>query len=202
MISLALLLAAAEPSLPEPQAPLASLFTTDDYPKEALRADEQGTVGFRLAIDTRGAIAGCEITQTSGYKSLDEATCLLLTTRAKFKPARDAAGRPIAGAHSSRIVWRIPEDQSPPDFSKFPGLEAGMIVFATCVMSATVARAPSPPTTDDADVVLNSCVAQRAQLAAAWPKDPVIDTMDWLIEGHRKNIERVLGILRAAPKQP
>ncbi len=33
MISLALLLAAAEPTLPEPQAPLASLFTTNDYPE-------------------------------------------------------------------------------------------------------------------------------------------------------------------------
>jgi protein TonB len=85
-------------------------WTSDsDYPAAALRNEEQGTVGFRLDIGADGRVTGCTVTQSSGSSSLDETTCRLLPRRAKFSPAQDNTGNPIATTYSSRIKWVIPE---------------------------------------------------------------------------------------------
>ena len=88
---------------------LAQYFSNDDYPVEALRRGAQGTVAFRLDIDASGTPTACTIEQSSGDAALDQATCDIVRTRARFRPARDAQGRPVPDTHSARVTWRIDE---------------------------------------------------------------------------------------------
>jgi protein TonB len=89
-------------------------FTEDDYPASALREEVQGTVGFRLTIDAAGNPTACAITATSGSDALDQATCSLLLTRARFNPALDRKGKPIASSWSNRFKWVLPEPEIVP----------------------------------------------------------------------------------------
>jgi TonB family protein len=86
---------------------LTGLFTANDYPREALRKEEQGTTAVRLDIDERGRIRTCTVLDSSGSASLDRATCNVLTRRARFSPALDSAGRAVADTHVQRISWRL-----------------------------------------------------------------------------------------------
>ncbi len=82
---------------------------TSDYPTEALRQGAEGITGFRLAIDPQGKVADCAIVSTSGSPALDEATCQQVTRRARFTPAKDAAGKAVAGSFASRVRWTLPK---------------------------------------------------------------------------------------------
>ena len=114
MIDVLALLAALAVA-PDPEGPrraqsagnLAQYFSNDDYPVEALRRGAQGTVAFRLDIDATGIPTGCTIEQSSGDAALDQATCDIARTRARFRPARDAQGRPVPDTHAARVTWRI-----------------------------------------------------------------------------------------------
>ena len=88
--------------------------TNDDYPAEAVRNEQQGTTGFRLTVDPSGKIVGCEITSSSGFASLDETTCRVMTQRARFSPALDKKGKPITGTWASRFRWVLQDDDPPP----------------------------------------------------------------------------------------
>lgn len=85
-------------------------FSADEYPAEAMRAEEQGRVEFRMAIDATGAVTGCDIVTSSGSTALDATTCAVAMRRGHFTPARDAAGRAIASSVTSRIRWILPTD--------------------------------------------------------------------------------------------
>jgi TonB family protein len=89
------------------RARLTSLVADDDYPPAALRANEQGTVGFTLDVGPNGRVTACAIVRTSGSAALDSATCRIMRARARFIPARDRAGMPVADHYSGSIVWRI-----------------------------------------------------------------------------------------------
>jgi periplasmic protein TonB len=83
--------------------------TTDDYPPSALRNEEAGTAGFKVDIGPDGKVTSCAITKSSGSGTLDDATCKLVTRRARFTPAKNADGSPTTDNFSSRITWVIPE---------------------------------------------------------------------------------------------
>jgi protein TonB len=94
---------------PREQMPTyASMFANDDYPYSALRRREQGVVGFRITVDTKGRISDCRITSSSGSATLDEATCRLSRKRMRFRPARDAAGNPTTDMIDLAVDWRLP----------------------------------------------------------------------------------------------
>ncbi len=88
--------------------------TNDDYPSAALRAEESGTVGFRLTIDETGKVSACEVTSSSGSQILDGTTCALFQRRGRFWPARDEAGNPVISSYSNRLRWEIPEEPRVP----------------------------------------------------------------------------------------
>lgn len=90
------------------RANLNSYMSMDDYPAEALRANEQGTTGFNLTIGPDGRVADCRVTSSSGSAALDQATCRILRSRARYTPARDGAGNPTSGTDSGRMTWRLP----------------------------------------------------------------------------------------------
>lgn len=84
--------------------------TTNDYPSLALVNEWIGTSHFKLTVSDVGKVAECEITQTSGYVTLDNATCLNVTRRARFHPALDHAGNPTRATYGNRVTWSIPHD--------------------------------------------------------------------------------------------
>ena len=79
-----------------------------DYPTEALKHHWEGVAVAKLSISAEGRVTGCSILRSSGHQVLDDATCDLLVKRAIFKPARDAAGNPVASEFTTPpITWRI-----------------------------------------------------------------------------------------------
>ena len=89
------------------RANLSSYVSNDDYPASALRNEEEGTTRFRLTVGPDGRVTGCTVTGSSGSAALDNATCRIMRSRARFTPARDNQGNPTTDSHSASITWRI-----------------------------------------------------------------------------------------------
>ncbi len=99
--------ASAGPAYPA-RGEVRSLFSSDDYPESALLLGQEGTAQARLTVGADGQPTECAIVRSSGHEALDLATCKVLMTRARFRPARDSAGRPMADQIvSPPISWRI-----------------------------------------------------------------------------------------------
>ena len=93
----------------QPTASLLQLFSADDYPVEALRKEEQGTVTARMNIGLTGKLESCSIEQSSGSAALDSTTCNILTQGAEFIPALDEHGKPKTDSYLQRVSWRLPK---------------------------------------------------------------------------------------------
>lgn len=126
-------LAAAAPSASQavPRAPLHTYLTNADYPSEAIRNGEQGTVEFRLTVDLNGRVSDCAIQASSGSAVLDATSCRIMTERARFNPARDENGKPVSGPFESRVSWRLPEDTADP-VDLPPAVGAAMQIWSAC----------------------------------------------------------------------
>ncbi len=81
----------------------------DDYPREALRAHQHGTVGLRFIVGVDGRVSDCTVTRSSGSRSLDETTCRLIKQRFRYRPSRDAQGRPYADTVTGEHEWELYE---------------------------------------------------------------------------------------------
>lgn len=95
---------------PRAERPLISLFSSGDYPSQALSRDQQGTTAIILLIDEQGRIRDCMVEQTSGIATLDIMACLVIRKNGKFSPGLDRAGKPAKGAYSQRIKWMVPAE--------------------------------------------------------------------------------------------
>ena len=84
---------------------LGEVFNSDNYPFWALQNWDEGSVRFGLDVDSTGKPTQCRIVQPSGVPSLDQPTCDLLLAKARFLPATDRRGRPVAGSYSRVIKW-------------------------------------------------------------------------------------------------
>jgi protein TonB len=85
-------------------------YRMEDYPAAARRASQQGVVAFRVIVGPDGRVSDCFITRTSGSAALDEATCYVMYLRARYRPARDAAGNPTIDIDSSQVRWVLPDE--------------------------------------------------------------------------------------------
>lgn len=61
--------------------------TNLDYPPEALRNGESGTVKILLTIDPKGRPRDCKVVVSSRSPSLDATTCRIMMKRATFEPS-------------------------------------------------------------------------------------------------------------------
>lgn len=86
----------------------------NDYPREAVRAHQNGKVYIRFTVGANGRVSDCMITRSSGSPSLDETTCRLILQRFRYEPSRDAQGRPhadtVEGVHEWRMGGRMADD--------------------------------------------------------------------------------------------
>ncbi|MXO68793.1 hypothetical protein GRI72_08140 [Altererythrobacter marinus] len=78
-----------------------------DYPDTALRDNLAGAVRFRLAVDAEGNVSDCVVQAAYSDHAFREATCKALRHRARFTPARDAEGRPVAAYWVSSSLFAI-----------------------------------------------------------------------------------------------
>ena len=83
-------------------------FLSDYYPEGALKRGEEGTVGFKIAIEKEGWIGSCEITQSSGFQGLDRETCEIMVQYAKVNPVQTSDGRVVRAIQDGHITWRLP----------------------------------------------------------------------------------------------
>jgi protein TonB len=89
------------------RANLASLVSDDDYPASAVAAGQEGRTGFRLDIGPDGRVTNCTVTSSSGSSILDQATCRIMRSRARFTPAHDSNGNAVSDSHDDAITWRL-----------------------------------------------------------------------------------------------
>ena len=68
----------------------------DDYPEDAWRARVQGYVTVSFVIGADGRMTNCQVVRSSGSQILDAVPCKVLSKRARFAPAKDSSGAPIA----------------------------------------------------------------------------------------------------------
>ena len=85
-----------------------TLFSSYDYPAEAVRKGEQGEVVADLLVNPTGGVETCSVVLSSGFADLDQATCAVIHTRARFMPAKDAAGKATYDiVRTPPIVWSV-----------------------------------------------------------------------------------------------
>ena len=77
---------------------------TSDYPERMLQSGMRDTVHFRLMVDKTGKPTACSV-QTAGGSDFDKLTCQLMMRRARFMPALDAAGQPVASFYVNAVHW-------------------------------------------------------------------------------------------------
>ncbi len=78
---------------------------TSDYPRAALAERRGGVVTVRLTVTRNGEVAQCAIAQSSGFRDLDDVSCMAMTMRGRYVPARNARGRPVESEVLRQIVW-------------------------------------------------------------------------------------------------
>lgn len=93
---------------PQPVGNVMGIFRSDDYPGDALNADQSGMTKFMLMIDERGAAMDCAVVESSGVATLDAMGCQVLRERARFGPAKDAVNKPVKSTYvTPPIRWAL-----------------------------------------------------------------------------------------------
>jgi TonB family protein len=94
---------AVQQSIASPPEPRRPLLTSKDFPVRALGLN--ATNSARVNVSAEGRPDSCTIVETSRDRDLDDALCKALL-RAKYKPAVDHSGKPMASLFFSRVQWR------------------------------------------------------------------------------------------------
>lgn len=84
--------------------------SSDDYPTRDIREGNEGTTRFELTVSNDGKVQSCRVVASSGFASLDTATCKLVSGRARFQPATDGSGARASGTYTGSVRWQIPKD--------------------------------------------------------------------------------------------
>jgi len=83
--------------------------TTRDYKRMWINREMTGTGRFAFSISARGRVSDCRVLSSTGHSALDNATCQLVTSRARFNAARDSNGEKVAGDFTTSIRWELPD---------------------------------------------------------------------------------------------
>lgn len=97
-----------------PLRQIAGRITGNDYPRRPFEAGIGGTLFVRYIVGVRGRVTDCTVTRSSGNAELDAATCRLITERFRFKPRRNAAGKPVPAVITEDHTWVVDRPSGPP----------------------------------------------------------------------------------------
>ncbi len=78
-----------------------------EYPAGASRAKPKRVVGMNLDIDATGRVTRCAIAESSGDAVLDRETCRLAVARFRYRPARNADGKPVPDRRGFWQAWAL-----------------------------------------------------------------------------------------------
>ena len=81
--------------------------TSRDYPTEMWMMGKRAIVQFRLNVDVAGKPTACHIQQSTRPKAFDDAVCKAIMRNAKFEPALDAGGDPIASYWLNSVTFHM-----------------------------------------------------------------------------------------------
>ncbi|WP_404478585.1 energy transducer TonB [Novosphingobium sp. BL-52-GroH] len=76
----------------------------DNYPTRAAREEREGGVTIAVDVSAQGRVTHCTVASSSGSPDLDEAACDAALRRARYRPATDAAGVPVATTNLRQTV--------------------------------------------------------------------------------------------------
>jgi len=76
------------------------------FPRDST-ASSAGFAIARLAIDTDGHVAACDLIDSNGNKGLNAVACKLLGDRARYEPARDKDGKAVRSVVLYGTDWRV-----------------------------------------------------------------------------------------------
>ncbi|WP_260482221.1 energy transducer TonB [Sphingomicrobium flavum] len=94
------------------QGDVRSVFSSDDYPAEAFRANESGVARAYLLVDEKGKVADCTLSAFVGNVILAAQSCAVIMDRAQFTPARDKDGNAVRTSfHTPSIAWVMPSSR-------------------------------------------------------------------------------------------
>lgn len=79
-----------------------------DYPLDMLASGQPAIVEFRLSVGADGVPTACHIQSTTRPKEFDDAVCKSVMRRARFDPALDATGKPLASYYRNTVRFQIP----------------------------------------------------------------------------------------------
>ncbi len=88
--------------------PVGRLFSSSDYPNQAVFARQSGTAKVVGLVDEQGRLADCMVVETSGVAVLDAQTCIMIHKRGKFTPAIGPDGKPAKSVFVQRVRWEMP----------------------------------------------------------------------------------------------
>lgn len=88
-------------------------FISKHYPPDAYKRGEQGKVAFRLTVEPDGSLGTCDVTESSGFATLDKETCEVMLRYARLKPVRNSDGRAIRATQAGFIVWKLRDGAAP-----------------------------------------------------------------------------------------
>ncbi|WP_374942544.1 energy transducer TonB [Sphingomonas sp.] len=79
-----------------------------NYPRDALRRGEEGVVGISVTTDKQGRLRDCVVSVSSGFPTLDRASCDFLIDHARMRPYLAPNGGGIVRHQQGRVVWKLP----------------------------------------------------------------------------------------------
>jgi TonB family protein len=77
------------------------------YPPSALTKGESGLVRVRMNVDAAGRPSSCHIQMRAKEDTFERAACERLMQYAKFEPALDASGSPVASYYVTTIYYLL-----------------------------------------------------------------------------------------------
>jgi hypothetical protein len=92
---------------PEPITRPGTWVNDNDYPRKALDSGSSGLLRFRLMVDASGNPTACIIQKKTKPDDFMPIACRLLMSRARFKPAIDATGKPVTSYFANTIRFQF-----------------------------------------------------------------------------------------------
>ncbi len=89
------------PGRPQPSRNPLEWVTSDDFGDN----ERPGQMTAYLLVGTDGRVADCTVSRATPDAILTARTCLLMRERARFRPARDAAGQAVRSVYYQRIQF-------------------------------------------------------------------------------------------------
>jgi TonB family protein len=80
----------------------------DDYPDRSFFKGESAIVRYRLNVDENGNPTSCEVQRRTNPPEFAEITCSRLMQRARFIPAINSSGKPVAAYFLGTVRWLMP----------------------------------------------------------------------------------------------